>query len=93
MAFFRIRYDLLDGTFVGYHADSFCNITSNPEHAKLHRGAADTAAKWLEVVRNNFKFAWEEPEEKLGFSQEYRTHPSWKGCNHNQIRLTIEEAI
>lgn len=93
MPMFRIRYDLLDGTFVGYHADSFNNITDNPEHAKLHRGPSDKADKWLEVVRKNFKFGWDESEENLGFSQEYRSHPSWKGCGYDQIRLTLEEVI
>ncbi len=87
---FRIRYRLLDGSFVGYHADSFCAITTNPRHAKLHNGPADKAAEWLEIVRTNFKGGWEDTE--YGFRHEYRTHPWWKGCGHDQIRLTVEEA-
>ncbi len=84
MSLFRIKYNLPDGTLVGYHADSFCSITSIPERAKTHNGPEEKATEWLEIVRRNFKSIWEGNEE-------YRIHPCWKGCEQDQVRLTVEE--
>jgi hypothetical protein len=89
---YRIIYKLPDGTIAGYHADSVCTITQNPELAKVSKNRSqESAVVWMKTVRRNFSQAWQSGEEFHGFSDEYKNNPIWKGHGPDKISIEVEK--
>lgn len=56
-----VAYYDKDNNLLGYHADSFCNLTQNKEKGKRYHG--DNPYKQLEVIRKNLDFTLSQTED------------------------------
>ncbi len=58
---FVVKY-MVNNQFIGYHLSTFCQLTSNKNHAKIY--SCDPPDKQLKIISKNLKFVLNSAVEK-----------------------------